>query len=514
MEKLVSESIAEFRSKKALNKLNESIFSKIGSAIKQFLQKIGQFFFFIGPDDTVEPVIPPINVGIMDKGNMINPAISYLPSQEDKSLEPSLSSLTAQKILAKRPADSTNESLNEEKIPLEHPDPGVPNINKQELYDEIEMAIDDPTGDPLMIWGAPGIGKTQIVQAVLKANSKGRLIDIQTAKMAPDDWALPAIYKSPEGEMAAVELPKSWLPVYKPTGDPEKDKKLNEVANQGAGGVIFLDELSRASESVQGSCLKLVNERIIGDAKLGDKWTIISASNREMDDPDTLPSFSSALANRFSQVNFIPDFKGWKEWGAGKIDQRILDFLDFNQKFFYTLDDESAIFGSPRSWHMASNAIARVNKLAEKRGTKATPNQIALAVKKNVGTDIATELVTFFRLLESIKKEDIRKILEDPMKAPLPKKAGSSFDQSEANALLSVVISSTMGKELPPKQFENFTTYLVRLDMPSLATAGIKRMFDVHPIMHEELGELGEVGKKDKYKKGVDIFIDKYKNIF
>ena len=314
--------------------------------------------------------------------------------------------------------------------------------------------------------------------------------------------------------MAAVELPKAWLPVYKPTGDAEKDKKLNEAANQGIGGIIFLDELSRASESVQGSCLKLVNERIIGDAQLGDAWTIISASNRELDDPETLPSFSSALANRFSQVNYVPDYEGWKEWAVGKIDDRILDFLEFNQKFFYTLDDESAIFGSPRSWHMASNAIARVNKLAEKRGRKPTMNQLALAVKKNVGTDIATELTTFFKLLESIKKEDIRKILEDPMKAPLPKKAGSGFDQSEANALLSVVISATKGKEITPQEFENFCTYLVRLDMPSLATAGIKRMFNVHPYMNEELGEVGEPGEKDKYKKGVDIFIDKYKSIF
>ena len=220
MEKLVSESVQEFKAKKALNELNESIFSKIGGAIKKFFQKIGKFFFFV-EDDTVEPVIAPVNVGIMDKDQMINPAISYMPSVEDVKLAPELKTLSQNDIMMKRSGGVNEGELNEARVKLEHPDPNVPNVNKQELYDEIEMAIDDPTGKPLMIWGAPGIGKTQIVKAVLEANGGGRLIDIQTSKMAPDDWALPAIAKMEAGEMKALDLPKSWLPVYKPTGDPE-----------------------------------------------------------------------------------------------------------------------------------------------------------------------------------------------------------------------------------------------------------------------------------------------------
>ena len=39
------------------------------------------------------------------------------------------------------------------------------------------MVLKNPQGKPLMIWGAPGIGKTAIVKAVLAQNTKGRLID-------------------------------------------------------------------------------------------------------------------------------------------------------------------------------------------------------------------------------------------------------------------------------------------------------------------------------------------------
>lgn len=512
MKKLVSESIQEFRERKALN---EGVFSKIGGAIKKFFQKIGKFFWFLNPEGQPEPVIAPVNIGIMTKGRMINPAISFLPSKSDLELEPGLRSETAEKILAKRGPEprETNENLNEARVQLEHPDKNVPNVNKDELYMEIEMALENPEGKPLMIWGAPGIGKTKIVQAVLGANSKGRLIDVQTAKMAPDDWALPAIAKMETGELKPLDLPKSWLPVYKPTGDPKKDKELDDAANEGEGGVLFLDELSRASGSVQNTCLKLVDERIIGDARIGSKWVIIAASNRAEDDPDSVQNFSTALGNRFEQVNYVPDFKGWKEWGIDKIDPRILDFLEFNQEYFYTLEDdpEKSIFASPRSWHAASDAMAKLMQWGKKNGKRITIPMLTKAIGKNVGMDIATELSTFLRLLETFRKEDIEKILKDPDKAPLPKKAGSGYDQSEANALISLVITSTRGRELDPKEFTNFAKYLVRLDNPSLATRGLKMMFDVHKYMHEELGE---VEGRDKYKEGVDIFIEKYKDIF
>lgn len=337
MKKLVNESLDDFI-KFHGSSLNEGILQKIGNFFGNLLVKVGNLLLF--KDETteeIEPVITPMNIGLLQKRGLLPASVSYIPSNEDKKIMPELSSLKSDLDMIRRPqqeweryinGESMNESLNEEVVPLEHEDKNIVNISRDELFDEIEMAMDDPNKKPLMIWGAPGIGKTQIVKTVLSANGGGRLIDIQTSKMAPDDWTLPAILPGSNGELPqAIDLPKSWLPVYTPTGDPEKDKELDEMANWGNGGIIFLDELSRASESVQGTCLKLVDERIIGDSKLGSKWTIISASNRAVDDPETLPQWSTALGNRFEQVNYVPDFKSWKEWATGKVDQRIIDFL-------------------------------------------------------------------------------------------------------------------------------------------------------------------------------------------
>ena len=508
---LVFESLEDFQI--ARGQLNEAVFGKIGAAIKKFFQKVGKLFFFIFNGQPVTEAIAPVNIGILDKEGALYKGVSYVPSSADIEISPELKSLTPEKLISKRGGDKVTESeLNEARIQLEHPDKNVPNVDKKELYRRIRIVIKNPEGKPLMIWGAPGIGKTQIVKAVLANNTGGRLIDVQTSKMAPDDWSLPATYKVAE-ELKARDIPKSWLPVFIKTGDPEEDKRRNEICNAGKGGVLFLDELSRASGSVQNTCLKLIDERLIGDAVLGDKWSIISASNRAGDDPEGVQNFSTALGNRFSQVNYIPDFKGWKEWAQDKIDPRILDFLEFNQEYFYTLDDdpEKSIFASPRSWEAASKNIAALMQDAKDEGYKPTIKDITSAVGSDVGMDIATEFQTFLRLLESFKKEDIKEVLTNPDKARMPKKAGSGYDQSEANALLSLVCTSTRGRTITPEEFNNFVKYLIRLDNGSLATRALKMMIDIHPYIHEELGE---VEGRDKYKEGVDKFIEKYKDIF
>jgi len=514
MKKLVSESVAEFKEKQLLN---EGIFGKALDTLKNLFRKVGKFFFGLINGEPDAGAIVPVNIGIMDKGNMISDAISYIPNKSDLELEPGLASLTADKAIAKRGPETVKESLEaiyEAVVALEHPDKNVPNVDKKSLFRWIRMAINNPKERPLMIWGAPGIGKTQIVKVVLKnMEGKRRLIDVQTSKMAPDDWALPAIYKTSEGDMAAIDLPKSWLPVYKPSTDPKVDAARNDAANEGDGGVIFFDELSRAAPSVQNTCLKIMDEKIIGDQKLGSKWTVIAASNRTDDDPDSDISFGKALGNRFSQINYVPDFKSWKEWAIDKIDPRILDFLEFNQEYFYNMSDdaEQSIFASPRSWDEASVKLGMLMKDAEQYGERITNKEITEVIGANVGMDIATEFNTFLRILDSFKKEDIRMVLENPDKAPLPKKAGSGYDQAQANAILSLVISSTRGRDLTPDEFTNFNKYLVRLDNASLATRGLKLMTEVHPVIHEELGE---VEGRDKFKEGVDLFIEKYKDIF
>ena len=560
MKKIVYESLQEY--KIANGQLNEEgmwqrakeKMTSIGNKILDSFKKVQGYFIALFNGDPVKGVLPPINIGVMvQNGSLPSNTITYWPSPEDKELDPSLPTPTVKDLADKRTfgveenpggdghiertlnqiAAKMNESkkthkgkkINEARVPLDHPNADIMNVNTEELMEEIEMAMEMGEESKLLIWGAPGIGKTQIVNAVLKKRPGLRLIDIITSQMAPEDWQMPAVKEVRDGWFVAMDIPKEWLPVYKPSGDPEEDSKRNNIANmgdettEGLGGIIFFDELSRAHPKVQNSCLKIIDERKIGGDILGDKWIIMSAANRTVDDPDSQITFGNALSNRMYHINFQPDLKSWLQWGFGKVDQRILDYLEFNKDDFYTLDDEDTmgearIFASPRSWAKASKNLEAAMRLASSKGiSRLDRSKLIRAISKDVGVAVAERITAFIKLIEDFRPEEIKMIFTDPTKVKLPKKAGSGFSLSDAHALLSAAILSKKGQTLTPEEFENFATYLALLDNSSIASSSMKNIFKYHPYMHSELGEGGRTDKA-KYKKGWDIFDDHYKDVF
>jgi hypothetical protein len=324
--------------------------------------------------------------------------------------------------------------------------------------------------------------------------------------MAPDDWALPAIYKvTIEGgkEISkAQDIPKNWLPVYTPTGNAEIDAKSNDKANDGEGGIIFLDELSRASIEVQNTCLKLVHERMIGDAILGSKWAIIAATNREEDDPEGGQSvIGSALANRFQHWNFVPSVDEWIDWAKGKkIDDRITTFVEFNRDHFYLFDNETKTNTTPRSWEALSSMLAACVEYGDIIWTRADLENLMAGT---VHSKTVESFMAFLTLLESFRPEEIKLIFTNPAKAPKPKVKGSGFDIPQANALIGAACSQSKDTKLEAKEVENYVQYWIDLKDASLAAKALWLLVETHPYIHQETGD---IKGKEKYKKAMDMF--------
>jgi hypothetical protein len=558
--KLVSESYEEFQKNKELDEGIKNVVQKAVKSVKNMFKKAGKFFVGLGKNgEEIVTVVPPVNIAIMIKDEMINPAISIIPSKEDIELDPSLQSETEEKLLAKR--ESISESyagaafvknkLFEIEVPLQHPDKDIGNVDEKEFKRLLRLQLNNPRATPLLVWGAIGVGKTQIVKAVIKARGAGRVVDVPTSKMQPDDWALPATYNVKDfsgeetGTILAKDVPKDWLPCYLPSGDADKDAEQDEIANMGAGGIIFFDELSRANPMVQNTCLKIMDERLIGDYVLGSKWSLIAASNREEDEEDGI-HFEKALGNRFTQLNYEAthqDFRDYAtgtkrpykpnkgrrfegKWGGDQpIDQRIIDFLDFHPDLFYTATtgENQTIFASPRSWKNASDKIGLLIQDAAKHDEIVTERDISNMLGYHVGMGIAEKFNTFIRIMRTFSPEDIRKVLEDPMKAKLPKKTGSSFDPVETGAFLSLACSATSESNLSPEQFANWARYLVRLNNATLAVKGFTNMISYHEYIRPQTGEKDKEGNvlkdkegkaQDTYQEGYDIFIKKYGDDF
>lgn len=100
---------------------------------------------------------------------------------------------------------------------------------------------------PVMIWGAPGIGKTSIVQqcrGMFKEATKGsgtngstngfdiNMLECVLSKMTADDFTLPTKGEDPlTGKARVVNGIQSWIPCWQVTGDKELDKVMDRAAN-------------------------------------------------------------------------------------------------------------------------------------------------------------------------------------------------------------------------------------------------------------------------------------------
>ena len=116
---------------------------------------------------------------------------------------------------------------------------------------------------PVMLWGPPGVGKSQIV-AKVAADDSLPLIDIRLSQLEPSDL---------RGIPFRVNERVEWAI---PSMLPDQDR-------HGPQGILFLDEITSAPPSVSAAAYQLILDRRLGDYEVPAGWAIVAAGNRQGD---------------------------------------------------------------------------------------------------------------------------------------------------------------------------------------------------------------------------------------
>lgn len=208
----------------------------------------------------------------------------------------------------------------------------------------------------VMLWGAPGVGKSQgvreIGEAIKKETGKEvHVTDVRLLLFNPVD--LRGIPTANENKTLAV-----WLKPEIFKMDPSED-----IIN-----ILFLDEISAAPQSVQAAAYQITLDRKVGEHTLPNNCFVIAAGNR-VTDKSVAYKMPKALANRLLHINIESEFDSWRKWAMRKgIDSRIVGFLSFSRDKLMMFDsaNEDLAFATPRSWEMVSNVLNNTNKDSEK----------------------------------------------------------------------------------------------------------------------------------------------------
>jgi len=262
------------------------------------------------------------------------------------------------------------------------------------LVKTIIHAINSKT--PVLILGAPGIGKSAIVAYVAarvrETNPDFGLVDVRTALYQPVDIkGLPTV----EGDSARWTKPDFFRSI-KP----------------GSSGILFLDEITAARPEVQAALYELVYDRRIGEYALPDGWAIVAAGNRTSDRAVAY-TLSTALASRFVQVDLDVDVDEWIEWALGAgIDERVIGFLKLRPALLHNFDPQTKAraFACPRTWEYVSRSLA----------AGLEPEIEFDYVAGLIGEGAATEFIGVLRLMDSMPDPD--EALERPGSFTLPEK--------------------------------------------------------------------------------------------
>lgn len=247
------------------------------------------------------------------------------------------------------------------------------------VLDKEFLATAQGSHTPVMLWGPPGVGKSQIVAQVGQRH-QAPVLDIRLSQMEPSD-----LRGIPFREGALVE----WaIPAMLP-----------DAKRHGETGILFLDEITSAVPSVSAAAYQLILDRRLGEYSVPNGWAIFAAGNRQGDRGVTY-TMPAPLANRFSHFEVELNLDDWVAWAyRNSIDERIIGFLRFRPELLFRFDaaHNPVAFPTPRSWEFAHRALQKF---------AASPPLLLPTLQACVGTGAGIELKAFVDHLDQMPDLD------------------------------------------------------------------------------------------------------------
>jgi hypothetical protein len=212
-------------------------------------------------------------------------------------------------------------------------------VTPNALFDYLSSLTEHDIKISVMLWGAPGVGKSSVVAQVAKARNL-EFIDVRLSQLAPTDLrGLPVPVANTDSEGGISR----WYPP--------------EFLPQSGQGVLFLDELNMAPPTMQGMAQQLILDRKVGSYVLPDGWFVWAAGNRK-EDRASVFDMPAPLANRFLHLEVETDLESFKRYGLERgLHEQILAFLSFRPNLLHAMDSKHPAWCSPRSWEMASKLL-------------------------------------------------------------------------------------------------------------------------------------------------------------
>lgn len=269
---------------------------------------------------------------------------------------------------------------------------------------------------PVFLWGAPGVGKTAVLEEIAPALGE-RLWTVILSLREPSD--------------------QGGLPIIRPDGVSMHPPLWAAELKQEGHGVVFWDEFNTAPPNTQSSALRVIHGGMAGDLRLPMATSHVAAGN-----PAWMVAggydLTAAISNRWTHLNFpLPPAEwcngmvsGWPEQQIARLPSRWQDsaaadrgllasFIKRRPELLLALPKGAKLQGgawpSPRMW----SRVALLLTAAGAAGFAKKSSVARLLIEGCVGEAAALEFTKWFTDLDL---RDPEEYLADPMGTPLPER--------------------------------------------------------------------------------------------
>ena len=286
---------------------------------------------------------------------------------------------------------------------------------------------------PVFLMGAPGIGKTAIMEQIAQELQIGLISYSMTHHTRQSALGLPFIVRKNYGgeeysvsEYTMSEIIASIYDLMEVTGLKE--------------GILFLDEINCVSETLAPSMLQFLQYKTFGRHSVPGGWIVVTAGNPP-EYNNSVREFDIVTWDRLKRIDVEADYEVWKEYAYARgIHPAVTTYLDIKKDDFYrietTVDGKS--FVTARGWSDLSDMV----KLYEQKEIAVTEQ---LVVQYLQNKKIAKNFAVYFDLFRKYRSDyQVDKILAGKAGKEITARAkAAKFD--ERLSLLGLLVDALVG---------------------------------------------------------------------
>ena len=205
---------------------------------------------------------------------------------------------------------------------------------------------------PIFMVGAPGIGKTAIMEQIAQELGVALVSYSMTHHTRQSALGLPFItqktYGGEEYQVSEYTMSEIIASIY----DTMEESDIKE-------GILFLDEINCVSETLAPSMLQFLQYKVFGRHQVPEGWVIVTAGNPP-EYNKSVREFDVVTMDRLKVLEVEPELRIWKEYAREKrLHPAITNFLDLKKEYFYCMEmtTKGRSYVTARGWEDLSQML-------------------------------------------------------------------------------------------------------------------------------------------------------------